>query len=165
MMKWTLTTITAWKKFAESDFCQTVFSPHNNLNEPFLVFVMFWNFAWNWAKQSSLQGWVLHREHPKLSLAFFHCLCGCWCKGINLWPHQILAWMIMVCLFEQLCSAILVSKSSVMKSLKNSTGGVECSTYLLTYCPSCHRQLGQQQILSISGGLEPVSVRFPMNVP
>ena len=37
--------------------------------------------------------------------------------------------------------------------------------YLLTYCPSCHRQLGQQQILSISGGLEPVSVRFPMNVP
>ena len=38
-------------------------------------------------------------------------------------------------------------------------------TYLLTYCPSCHRQLGQQQILSISGGLEPVSVRFPMNVP
>ena len=39
------------------------------------------------------------------------------------------------------------------------------STYLLTYCPSCHRQLGQQQILSISGGLEPVSVRFPINVP
>ena len=38
-------------------------------------------------------------------------------------------------------------------------------TYLLTYCLSCHRQLGQQQILSISGGLEPVSVRFPMNVP
>ena len=37
--------------------------------------------------------------------------------------------------------------------------------YLLTYCPSCHRQLGQQQILSISGGLEPVSVRFPMIVP
>ena len=37
--------------------------------------------------------------------------------------------------------------------------------YLVTYCPSCHRQLGQQQILSISGGLEPVSVRFPMNVP
>ena len=37
--------------------------------------------------------------------------------------------------------------------------------YLLTYCPSCHRQLGQQQILSISGGLEPVSVRFPMNDP
>ena len=37
--------------------------------------------------------------------------------------------------------------------------------YLLTYCPSCHRQLGQQQILTISGGLEPVSVRFPMNVP
>ena len=37
--------------------------------------------------------------------------------------------------------------------------------YLLTYCPSCHRQLGQQQILSISGGLEPVPVRFPMNVP
>ena len=36
---------------------------------------------------------------------------------------------------------------------------------LLTYFPSCHRQLGQQQILSISGGLEPVSVRFPMNVP
>ena len=38
-------------------------------------------------------------------------------------------------------------------------------TYLLTYCPSCQRQLGQQQILSISGGLEPMSVRFPMNVP
>ena len=36
--------------------------------------------------------------------------------------------------------------------------------YLLTYCPSCYRQLGQQQIPSISGGLEPVSVRFPMNV-
>ena len=36
---------------------------------------------------------------------------------------------------------------------------------LLTYCPSCHRQLGQQQILSISDGLEPVSVRFAMNVP
>ena len=34
--------------------------------------------------------------------------------------------------------------------------------YLLT---SCHRQLGQQQILSISGGLEPVSVRLPMKVP
>ena len=38
-------------------------------------------------------------------------------------------------------------------------------TVLLTYCPSCQRQLEQQQILSISGGLEPVSVRFPMNVP
>ena len=38
-------------------------------------------------------------------------------------------------------------------------------SYLLTYCPSCRRQLGQQQILSISGGLEPVSVRSPMNVP
>ena len=38
-------------------------------------------------------------------------------------------------------------------------------TYLLTYCPSFQRQLGQQQILSISDGLEPVSVRFPMNVP
>ena len=37
--------------------------------------------------------------------------------------------------------------------------------YLLTHCPSCQRQLGQQQILSISGGLEPLSVRFPMNVP
>ena len=37
--------------------------------------------------------------------------------------------------------------------------------YLLTYGPSCHRQLGQQQNLSIMGGLEPVSVRFPMNVP
>ena len=36
---------------------------------------------------------------------------------------------------------------------------------LLTYCPSCHRQLGQQQILSISGDLEPMSVRFPMTVP
>ena len=42
---------------------------------------------------------------------------------------------------------------------------VKCFSYLLTYFPSCHRQLGQQQILSISGGLEPVSVRFPMNVP
>ena len=39
--------------------------------------------------------------------------------------------------------------------------------HLLTfaYCPSCHRQLGQQQILSTSGGLESVSVRFSMNVP
>ena len=36
--------------------------------------------------------------------------------------------MIVVCLVEQLCSAILLTKSSVMKSLKNSTGGVECST-------------------------------------
>ena len=35
---------------------------------------------------------------------------------------------------------------------------------VLTYRISCHRQLGQQQIFSISGGLEPVSVRFPMNV-
>ena len=35
---------------------------------------------------------------------------------------------------------------------------------LLTYCPSCHRQLGQQQIISISGGLEPVSVRCPIIV-
>ena len=38
-------------------------------------------------------------------------------------------------------------------------------TYLLTYCPSCHKQLGRHQILSISDGLEAVSVRFPMNVP
>ena len=37
--------------------------------------------------------------------------------------------------------------------------------HLLTYYPSCHRQLGQHQILSISGGRVPVSVRFPMNVP
>ena len=37
----------------------------------------------------------------QLSLAFSHCLCGCWCKGINLWPHQILAWMIVVHLFKQ----------------------------------------------------------------
>ena len=35
----------------------------------------------------------------------------------------------------------------------------------LTYCPSCHRQLEQQQILLTSGGLEPVFVRFSMNVP
>ena len=35
---------------------------------------------------------------------------------------------------------------------------------LLTYFPSCHRQLGQHQILSISGSLEPLYVRFPMNV-
>ena len=54
----------------------------------------------------------------------------------------------------------------VVKTTKNTV--VTCGltfTSLLTYCPSCHRQLGQQQILSISGGLEPVSVRFPMNVP
>ena len=37
-------------------------------------------------------------------------------------------------------------------------------TYLLSNCPSCHRQLGHQQIPFISGGLESVSVRFPMNV-
>ena len=42
---------------------------------------------------------------------------------------------------------------------------IATKSHLLTYCPSCHRQLGQQHILSISGGVEPVSVRFPMNVP
>ena len=47
----------------------------------------------------------------------------------------------------------------------NSTLKHNNNTYLLTYYPSCHRQLGQHQILSISGGRVPVSVRFPMNVP
>ena len=41
---------------------------------------------------------------------------------------------------------------------------VQLLPYLLTYCPSCHRQLGQQQIPSISGSLEPRFVRCPMNV-
>ena len=47
---------------------------------------------------------------------------------------------------------------------------VKCSrkcwfaSYLRTYCPSCHIQLGQQLILSISDGLEPVSARFHMAV-
>ena len=40
-------------------------------------------------------------NNQKLSLAFSHCLCGCWCQGTNLWPYQILAWMTVVCLFEQ----------------------------------------------------------------
>ena len=52
-----------------------------------------------------------------------------------------------------------------LRPLSSSMVSLFLLTYLLTYCPSCHRQLGQQQILSISGGLEPVSVRFPMNVP
>ena len=127
MMKWTLTTITAWKKFAESDFCQ--------INS---VFTSQWAFSCFLLCFEFLHGIKPNRVHckgefyigniQKLSLAFLHCLCGCWCKGINLWPHQIPAWMIVVCLVEQLCSAILVTKSSVMKSLKNSTGGVECST-------------------------------------
>ena len=76
----------------------------------FFLLKMLWYFPWNWAKQSSLQGWVLGTSVSSL----FHCLCGCWCKGINLWPHQILAWMIVVHLFEQhrtelVCSAILVT--------------------------------------------------------
>ena len=36
--------------------------------------------------------------------------------------------------------------------------------HFLTYLPSSHRQLGRQQILSISGGLELVSLRFPIKV-
>ena len=34
----------------------------------------------------------------------------------------------------------------------------------IVYCPSCHRQLGQQQSPSISGDPEPRSIRSPMNV-
>ena len=60
-----------------------------------------------------------------------------------------------------LCLASL----SLFVLLKETPAFIDVLTYLLTYCPSCHRQLGQQQIPSISGGLEPVSVRFPMNVP
>ena len=67
------------------------------------------------------------------------------------------------CLRRALCSLPLTGSSSkecpviLMVSVK--------LCYLLTYCPSCHRQLGQQQVLSISAGLEPVSVRFSINVP
>ena len=135
-MTWTLTIITAWKNFAESDFCQIngVFTSQRAF--PFYVL----NF---------LHGTEQNRVHckgefyigniQKLSLDFSHCLCVCWYiyKGINLWPNRILAWIIMVCLFEQhrswVCSAILVSKSSVMKSLKNSTGREECSTNRLVF--------------------------------
>ena len=67
----------------------------------------------------------------KLYLPLSHCLCGWWCKGKNLWPHWIPAWMIVVHLFEQPKSwsvqpFLIPRKSSVMKSLKNSTGGEEC---------------------------------------
>ena len=121
---------------SSSNHCHLLFIFHialsgiNMSRTTFFFNVM--NFAWNrvYCKSEFYIGNI-----QKLSLAFSHCLCRCWCKGINLWPHQILAWMIVVHLFEQYRSwsaqpFLIVRKSSVMKSLKNSTGEEECSTLL-----------------------------------
>ena len=60
-----------------------------------------------------------------------------------------------------------LSGHNITENAKNTFAAKEVvNDTLLTYLlPFYHRQLGQQQILSISGGLEPVFVRFPMNVP
>ena len=59
----------------------TVYLPHN---EPFLVFFFLCNeFCMELSKKEFIAKYI-----QKLSLAFSHCLCGCWCKGINFWPHQ-----------------------------------------------------------------------------
>ena len=133
---WTLTIITAWKKFAVR-----LLSNKQCVHLTMSLFLFFF-YALNFCMELS-KTWVHCKGEfymmniQKLSLDFSHCLCGCWYKGINLWPHQILAWTIVVCFFEQhrswVCSAILVSKSSVMKSLKNSTGREECSTNRLVF--------------------------------
>ena len=67
------------------------------------VFTSQWAFCFFFKCYEFLHGIEQNRVHCKgeLSLAFSHCLCGCQCKGINLWPHQILAWMIVVRFFEQ----------------------------------------------------------------
>ena len=124
-------------------------SPHN---EPSLFSInVKWIFAWNWAKQSSRQGWVLHREHRKLSLAFSHCLCGCWCKGINLWPYQILAWMIVVRLFEQHRSwsvqPFYLQNHQWWKVLKTLTGWEECSRLVFSSLRPVLKELGTTKFL------------------
>ena len=114
------------KKICSQTFVKSaVYSPHN---EPFPVFFYVLNFCMGLREtRVHCKGEFYIGNIQKLSLPFSNCLCGCWCKDINLWPHHILAWMIVVCLFGQhirwVCSAILVTKSSVMQSLKNSTGG------------------------------------------
>ena len=60
MMTWTFIIITPWKKFSKSAFCQKISVFTSKWAFSCLLFLMLWIFAWNWAKQSPLQGWVLH---------------------------------------------------------------------------------------------------------
>ena len=67
-----------------------MYSPQN---EPFLVFFFnFMNFGMELSKTEFIAKGGFHIENIQiLSLAFPHCLCGYWYKGINLWPHELLA--------------------------------------------------------------------------